>query len=154
MPLPDLFLLQPIAFTVLYILAIILIFFSLPYIGRLIKRLFIWWVTRKIAKQTRNMYGDFFGAAGGSPFSSSQSENNDRSGRSSSTSSSYNYQSASGSRSGRRRGKRIDSSVGEYVDYEEIAVDQTSAASDAQSYDSESFARESQVVDVEGEDIR
>ena len=55
----------------LYILAIILIFFSLPYIGRLIKRLFIWWVTRKIAKQTRNMYGDFFGAAGGSPFSSS-----------------------------------------------------------------------------------
>ncbi|MBD5346565.1 MAG: DUF4834 family protein [Bacteroides sp.] len=133
----------------LYILAIILIFFSLPIIGRIIMRLFGWWVRRKITSQARKAYGEAFGGAYGSPFPPGW---NDAS-SSASSSARKSASSAQSRRTSKSRRKRIDPSVGEYVDYEEINIDNSSAGS-VNADTSETFEVESQIVDVEWEDIR
>ncbi len=119
----------------LYILAIILIFFSLPLIGRLIMRLLGWWVSRKITSQARKAYNSAFGGMDPTGFGA------------------YGSPASSASSSSQPvRKKRIDPSVGEYVEYEEIYAETGDAEADTKS--TESFVAESQIVDVEWEDIR
>lgn len=93
-----------------------------------------WWVSRKITSQARKAYSNAFGGMDPSD-----------SGRSASASSAGAYSQPV-------RKKRIDPSVGEYVDYEEINAETSYTASDGAT--TENFVAESQIVDVEWEDIR
>jgi len=124
-----------------FILAIILIFFALPFIGRLILRGIQWWIARKVAHMQREAFEQAFGrgresrqpGAGQRPESGAKTRSD---------------------ANPHRRGKRIDPSVGEYVEYEEIEgfadgpQDATASSAD------ETFVAESQIVDAEWEEIK
>ncbi len=113
-----------------FLLLLVVFIIALPYIGRLLNRLIIWLFTRQIKRQTRRAYEQAFGGTG-----------NDN----------YTRRSAEPS-SPEPRGKRIDPSVGEYVEYEEIEGAAAAVMSDGTTV--ETFVAESQITDVEWEEIQ
>ncbi|MDE5626788.1 MAG: DUF4834 family protein [Paramuribaculum sp.] len=125
-----------------FILFLILLFFSIPYIGRLLLRLFSWYIRRKVVRQQQQAYEQMFGGA----------RQQQREQRGSGWTGDHRSASSSASSYSRSsKGKRIDPSVGEYVDYEEIEC----ASRSTESTDTETtFNAESQIVDAEWEDIK
>lgn len=124
-----------------FILFLILLFFAIPYIGRLLLRLFSWYVRRKVAHQQQQAYEQMYERA-------RRQQREQRRGGWSAQSSSASSSSYS---SHRGQGKRIDPSVGEYVEYEDIEGETRST--DGQKTET-SFIAESQIVDAEWEDIK
>lgn len=122
-----------------FILFLILLFLAIPYIGRLLLRLFSWYVRRKVARQQQQAYEQMYERA------RRQQREERRGGWSAQSSSASSYSSHRG------QSKRIDPSVGEYVDYEDIEGETRSA--DGQKTET-SFIAESQIVDAEWEDIK
>lgn len=122
-----------------YILAIILLFFALPFIGRLIVRGLQWWFARKVARMQREAFEQAFGHRGSE--------------RETSPGNGFARNAPQRDETPHRRGKRIDPSVGEYVEYEEIAspADCSATSSDPAA---ERFVAESQIVDAEWEDVK
>lgn len=120
-----------------FILFLILLFFAVPYIVRLLLRLFGWYIRRKVVHQQQQAYEQMYERV------KQQQREQRRSG--------WTEQSASSSHSNRTQGKRIDPSVGEYVDYEDIECDTRST--DGTKTET-SFTAESQIVDAEWEDIK
>lgn len=117
-----------------FLLFLFIIFFVLPRI--VLKWLLPWYVRRRMRKMQDNMrqaYEQTYGSASGA----------DANGRTAA-----NAHSNSG-----RRGKRIDPSVGEYVQFEEIIEDtattvETDAAGDT------TVTTESQIEDAVWEDVK
>lgn len=124
-----------------FILFLILLFFAIPYIGRLLLRLFSWYVRRKVAHQQQQAYEQMYERA-------RRKQREQRRGGWSAQSSSASSSSYS---SHRGQGKRIDPSVGEYVEYEDIEGETRSTDSPKTET---SFIAESQIVDAEWEDIK
>lgn len=116
-----------------YILALILIFFALPFIGRLILRGLQWWMARKVARMQRNAFEQMFGQAAGQRQRQAEPVYNEP------------------PRPHRRREKRIDPSVGEYVEYEEL---EGSGYASQGAPATETFTAESQVDDAEWEEVK
>lgn len=121
-----------------FILFLILLFFAVPYIVRLLLRLFSWYIRRKVAHQQQQAYEQMYERA------RQQQREQRRGGWTGQSASSSSY-------SHRGQGKRIDPSVGEYVDYEDI---ECSTRSTDDTNTETSFTAESQIVDAEWEDIK
>lgn len=121
-----------------FILFLILLFFAVPYVVRLLLRLFGWYIRRKVVHQQQQAYEQMYERA------KQQQREQRRSGWTGQSASSSSY-------SHRTQGKRIDPSVGEYVDYEDIECETRST--DGTKTET-SFTAESQIVDAEWEDIK
>lgn len=112
-------------------------------IGRLVMRGVAWYVRRKIMSRARSA----FGASQGSPFPPGFG------GAQRGASTPPPHASSADGRHTRRRAKRIDPSVGEYVEFDEIkGRGATSGPDDTTT--TTTFVAESQITDVEWEDIR
>lgn len=111
-----------------FLLLVIIFIIALPYIGRLLNRLIIWFFTRQMQRQVRQAYGQTFGG----------------------DQRSTGRQKTKSSTTPERRGKRIDPSVGEYVEYEEIGG---AAATMSESSTADTYVSETQITDAEWEEI-
>lgn len=122
-----------------FILAIILIAFSLPFIGRLLSRLLGWWVARKLTSQARKAYEETFGSGFYGFGGSEQSDRNNES--STSTPPAH--------------GKRIDPTVGEYIEYEEVEESReiNNETQEFSASSTEEYFKEEQIEDAEWEEI-
>lgn len=109
-----------------FILILIFIFFIWPLIR-------VFWTIHKVRSKARKAYEQMYGDAFGSQQQSQQSRK-------------------PGWTRPQQKPKRIDPSVGEFVSYEEVAVE-TRVESDSQTERTE-YRREAQITDAEWEDVK
>lgn len=112
-----------------FLILVVIFIIALPYIGRLLNRLIIWFFTHQMERQVRQAYDRTYGG--------------DQRGT--------GRQQTQSSAPPERRGKRIDPSVGEYVEYEEIEGAASAAMSESPT--TETFVSETQITDAEWEEI-